>query len=302
MSPLLQKIVTQTIARVREREARVPYRELERMASDAPPVRSLAVALSSSFSVIAEHKRRSPSAGTMNPGNVARCLGVYSRTQWISAISVLTELDNFSGELDDLVAARAACPSKPVLRKDFITTEYQILEARAYGADAVLLMAAIHPDPSRLLSLFEFARDLRMDALLEIGMGGMSPQAMRGMIPEEASIWGINARTFDGSRLGLRMALSRTLAAVTSRDFRTETGRHGELRSLIPPGKIAVAESGIVTADELGSARDTGYDAALIGTAFLKGGTIEDAINRFSPVFLRQAAGSPSSIPSSALS
>jgi indole-3-glycerol phosphate synthase len=236
----------------------------------------------------------------MNARNVACCLDVYGETPWISAISVLTEEDNFGGSLEDLVMARSRCGSKPLLRKDFITTEYQVYEARAFGADAVLLMAAIHRDPSRLLALFELARDLRMDALLEIGHGGMSPPAMRGMIPEDAAIWGINSRTFDG-RWGARMALSRVVAAVTSHDLRTETSRHAALRSLVPHGKIAVAESGIMTADELRATADNRYNAALIGTAFLKSAPIEDVVTSFARVFEQYVPdGAGRRVPSSA--
>ena len=234
----------------------------------------------------------------MNAANVAACLDAYGTTPWISAISVLTDGDNFDGTLDDLEAARQVCGPRPILRKDFITTEYQVFEARAHGADAVLLMAAIHGDPSRLLALFELTRDLGMDSLMEIGMGGMNPRAMSGMIPKDANIWGINARTFDGSRHGIRMAISRTLAGVTGRDLRTETKRHAELRFLVPEGKIAVAESGITTAAELESAREHGYHAALIGTAFLKGpASVEEALERLAVAF---SASSPERVPSSA--
>jgi indole-3-glycerol phosphate synthase len=96
------------------------------------------------------------------------------------------------------------------------------------------------------------------------------------------------------------MAVSRTLATFTNRDLRTETSRHAELRAIIPPEKITVAESGIVSREQLQTARDHGYNAALIGTAFLKGGSIEAAIDRFAPVFGRRQAGSPSGVPSSA--
>lgn len=133
LSPLFNTILTATKAQLEARASRRPLGQLRRAASDAPTVRSFAEALRSSpFSVIAEHKRRSPSGGDMKPENVSQAYAAYD-VPWISAISVLTDVDHFNGSVDELGRARRACPNKPILRKDFIIDDYQIYEARLWG-------------------------------------------------------------------------------------------------------------------------------------------------------------------------
>lgn len=262
MSPLLERIVRDTRKRLEERKRKEPLEELKRRLADAPPARSLQDALRGRFSVIAEHKRRSPSAGQMQAANLEECLAVYAETPWISAVSVLTDVDHFSGAPGDLQAARRRCPDKPLLRKDFIIDEYQVVEARVLGADAILLMAVLFAgEPARMRQLYEQATELGLDVLCEIGMGAdESGDALARIVPAEAPLWGINSRKF-GGKLGVR----------DGRDLLVDTARHKTLRGLVPDGKIAVAESGIHTAADLGAARAAGYDAALIGTAFLQG-------------------------------
>jgi indole-3-glycerol phosphate synthase len=140
-------------------------------------------------------------------------------------------------------------------------------------------MATLHAaDPDRLKALFQLAQELQLDALLEIGMGSDDPESLAKIVPPGAKIWGINARTFGGV-FGVRAALSRLTTSLFGKDLRTHLGEHQRLRKLIPPGCLAVAESGIHNAKDLQSARNAGYDAALIGTAFLKGPkTIEEVI------------------------
>jgi indole-3-glycerol phosphate synthase len=279
MSPLLQGILAASHARTEERAKVRPQSELERMIADLPPRRSLQQALSGRFSVIAEHKRRSPSGGDMNALNLERALGVYAETPWISAVSVLTDEDHFKGSIWDLQAARAVCGERPILRKDFIVDEYQVYEAAAFGADAILLMATLHAeDPARLQRLFQLTQELQLDALLEIGMGSDDPENLAKIVPQGAKIWGINARTFGGV-FGVRAALSRLTVSLFGKDLRTHLSEHKRLRKLIPAGCLAVAESGIHHAKDLSTSRAAGYDAALIGTAFLKGPrSIEDVI------------------------
>lgn len=263
----LDAIVENTLARVAERRARVPTLELRARLADAPAVRSFHDALAGGFSVIAEHKRRSPSGGDSDPGNVAAAYGVYEKTPWIRAVSVLTDEDYFAGSIDDLAVARETV-NKPVLRKDFIVHEYQVVEARAFGADAILLMASVlAKDPSRMRALYELARSIGLDVLVELGMASHRIEDLVEVVPPEARIWGINARQF----------AKRDRSAAESHDTRarhdlpTDLQAHQDYRKLVPPGKLAVAESGIHTAGELRAARAAGYDAALIGTAFLRG-------------------------------
>lgn len=286
MSPLFKKILSKTQERLAERKRALPEAELRSRLAEAPPVRSFKDALSREFSVIAEHKRRSPSGGDMDPHNLAQALSVYQKQPWISAISVLTDEDHFKGSLADLQKARELFPDRPLLRKDFLIDPYQVLEARLYGADAVLLMATLHADqPGKLHELLDLTHELGMHALLEIGMGGEDAHKLQKIVPPHAEIWGINARTFEGS-LGVRAAVSRLAMNIVQKDLMTSRKLHDELRDLIPPGKIAVAESGIHTADHLRTARAGGYQAALIGTAFLKGPRrIEEVAAEFSQVF-----------------
>jgi indole-3-glycerol phosphate synthase len=263
----LDAIVENTKKRVAERQARVPESELRAKLRDAPPQRSLFDALSNGFGVIAEHKRRSPSGGESNARNVADCLAAYADTPWIVAVSVLTDEDYFAGRLEDLAAARERV-KKPVLRKDFIVDEYQVLEARAAGADAILLMASVlASDPSRMRALYAAARAVSLDVLVELGMTERRIEDLVSIVPPDARIWGINARQF----------ATRTRAADDGKDpharadLPTDVRAHRDYRALVPAGKRAVAESGIRTAEELRAARAAGYDAALVGTAFLEG-------------------------------
>lgn len=294
MSPLLQGILTASRARTAERMKVRPQAELERTIADLGPRRSLAEALAGRFSVIAEHKRRSPSGGNMDERNLERALGLYAETPWISAVSVLTDEDHFNGSLWDLQAARAACGDKPILRKDFIVDEYQVYEACAFGADAILLMATLHyEDPGRLQALFQLASELGLDALCEIGMGSESPEKLAEIVPSGARIWGVNARTFGGV-LGVRAAISRISTSLVGKDLRTSLKEHSRLRALVPAGTIAVAESGIHSARDLVATRARGYDAALIGTAFLKGPRpIEEVIAELGIAFDELAEGAP---------
>jgi indole-3-glycerol phosphate synthase len=263
----LDQIVANTKTRVAERRARRPLDDVKARLRDAPPQRSLAAVLQHGFGVIAEHKRRSPSGGASAAQNVADAYGVYRATPWIKAISVLTDEDYFDGKLEDLAVARAAT-EKPILRKDFIVDEYQVYEARAAGADAILLMASVlWKDPPLLSALFELARGVDLDVLVELGNTERRIEDLVAIVPAGARIWGINARNF----------AKRTSDASTSsdpgarHDLPTDVRHHQDFRKLVPEGKIAVAESGIHTATELAAARAAGYSAALIGTAFLAG-------------------------------
>lgn len=269
---LLDAIVDQSRRRTAERRARRPIEDVQRAAADAPPARSLYAALSPGFGVIAEHKRRSPSAGAMRAENVAECVAAYEATPWVTALSVLTDEDHFGGSMEDLTAIRART-TKPILRKDFIVEPYQVVEARAAGADAILLMCTLHVgERARMQDLYDLARSLGLDVLVEVvGMSERPEEELVALVPEGAGIWGMNARRSLGGRAGIKTGVSRLLFQVTGRDTLTDTRRHQDLRRLVPPGPLAVAESGITTAVELAEVRAAGYDAALVGTAFLKG-------------------------------
>jgi indole-3-glycerol phosphate synthase len=266
---VLGTIVESTRARVAERRRIRPIDELSARLRDAPEPRSLHDAIARGFGVIAEHKRRSPSGGPSDPENLSRAYAAYAEAPWVVAVSVLTDEPYFGGSIDDLGVARERV-KKPVLRKDFIVDDYQVVEARAFGADAILLMASVLAEqPATMRRLYDQARALGMDVLVELGMTERPIESLVSVVPPEARIWGVNARQFAKRGGGERRTEQTAFAPGERHDLPTDVAAHREHRELVPPGKLAVAESGIHHARELAAARDAGYDAALIGTAFL---------------------------------
>ncbi len=268
MSVILE-ILKASDARLRERMSRLPLSEVRAAAADAPRASASLrdELLRSRFSLIAEIKRRSPSTGPMDPSNVDSALGVYKDCPEVAAISILTNEDHFGNSLDDLRAARKQT-TKPLLRKDFILHDYQVWEARAAGADAILLMAGLLDDAARARDLHDLAKSLGMDVLFEIGMGTRPVEEQAKIVPATAEIWGVNSRHFKSSRWGLRAKLGKLIG----KDFWTRPERHRDLKRFVPTGRIAVAESGIHVAADVHGLADLGYRAALVGTAFLRGG------------------------------
>jgi len=283
---VLATIVESTRARVVERRRTRPIEELYARLKDAPPVRSLHDAIARQFGVIAEHKRRSPSGGASDPENLALAYATYADVPWVVAVSVLTDEPYFDGSIDDLPVARERV-KKPILRKDFIVDDYQVVEARAFGADAILLMASVlWTDPPALRRLYEHARSLGMDVLVELGMTERRIEELVSVVPEQARIWGINARQFAKRGTSAVKSGDPGFAPGARHDLPTDVNAHLEYRKLVPPGKLAVAESGIRHAPELAQARDAGYDAALVGTAFLESERpIRDVVRDLGRVF-----------------
>lgn len=265
---LIEDILLASGKRLAERQRAVPMGELQARAADAPRASvGFREALEGSpFSIVAEVKATSPSSGAMDPTNVRAALETYDATASVSAISILTDVDYFDGSLEHLWLARQRT-KKPLLRKDFIVDEYQVWEARAHGADAVLLMADLYRDrPGRLAPIFDLVRSLGMDALFELGMRTVGNPS--DIVPAEAGIWGINSRRFQTTKLQVRSTIGRLLGTELSID----ADAHGKLRTQIPKGKLAIAESGIHDRADLRRLFDLDYRAALIGTAFLKKG------------------------------
>ena len=247
MSVTLDQILTTTrgtLDRLRAREA-----ELARRAGAAPPVPSFADALCGArVGVIAEVKRRSPSAGSiredLDPAARARMYAHHGA----AAISVLTDGPHFGGSVDDLRAAAAAVSDPalpravPLLRKDFILDEVQILEARAAGASAVLLIVrALSGD--QLERLLAAASGAGLDALVEVHTAAELDQALS----VGARLVGINSRDLD--------------------TFRIDVPAAWRLLARVPGGVTAVAESGMATAEDVARAAEAGADAVLIGSA-----------------------------------
>ena len=243
---LLAAIVAATQRMVEVRAAQVPLAELERRAAAVAPRRGrFAAALTrpEQLNVIAECKRRSPSKGVLKANyDPATIASGYDRGG-AAAISVLTEPAFFDGHLDHLVAVRQVT-DLPILRKDFIVNRYQILEARAAGADAVLLIVAALT-PAALRELHEAATQADLDVVVEIHDLVELPIALDA----GASIIGVNNRNL------------RTLAV--------DTDVSRQAVDQIPDAVTAVAESGLKTSTDLRDLKSAGYDAFLIGEWFM---------------------------------
>ncbi len=222
---------------------------------DAPPVRSFSNALRKGFGLIAEIKRKSPSGGDMRPENVVEAPAAYARSPVVKAVSVLTNTIDFGMGIEDLQRMRAAI-SKPILRKDFIFDEYQVYEARAFGADALLLMANVL-DRDRMRKLFELSREIGLDVLFET-----HTKEEIESIPEGAGLYGINSRKF------MTSAKVFSGSAGGGADLSIELDTFGLIHHL-PKHAIKIAESGVSPA-KAAEVIKLGYDAILVGTSLLK--------------------------------
>ncbi|MDT3438176.1 MULTISPECIES: indole-3-glycerol phosphate synthase TrpC [unclassified Pseudofrankia] len=243
---VLDEIIAGVRADLAEREARTPLDLLKQRVEKVPDPRdALAVLRARRVAVIAEVKRRSPSkgelAGIPDPGALA---GVYE-SAGAAAVSVLTERRRFGGSLADLDAVRVAV-DVPVLRKDFIVSPYQVWEARAHGADIVLLIVAALDQP-RLVGLLERIESLGMTALVEVHDEAETVRALDA----GARLVGVNARDL------------KTL------EIRRDT--FARLAPLVPPGVLKVAESGIRGPHDLLAYAEAGADAVLVGEAAVSG-------------------------------
>jgi indole-3-glycerol phosphate synthase len=243
---VLDRIVDATRTDLRARRERVPLRDLEQRLESRGPDRPFSEALTRpGVSIIAEHKRRSPSAGEIRPGSsVTDIVTAYERGG-ASALSVLTEPGFFGGSLEDLTEARAAC-RLPILRKDFIVDTYQVYEAAVIGADALLLIvAALSQD--ELKRLHREALGLDLDVLVEVHSADELECALEVV---DADVIGINNRDLT--------------------DFSVDLNRTFELLVDVPAGKTVVSESGIHTREQLDELERVGVDAVLVGESLMR--------------------------------
>jgi indole-3-glycerol phosphate synthase len=240
--------ILQRIVETKRREVaalRPDAAELERSARSAPPTRSFEHALRSSrVTVIAEVKRRSPGAGEIRPGLDPAALARDYEGGGAAAISVLTDHDYFGGSITDLRAVKDAV-SVPVLRKDFVIDPLQVSEARAAGADAVLLIVRILDD-ARLAELIGATADHEMTALVEVHDGPELERAARA----GASVIGINNRDL--------------------RTFTTDLSVTLGLLEKLPREAVVVSESGIRTREDIERLGTGGVDAVLVGESLLR--------------------------------
>jgi indole-3-glycerol phosphate synthase len=241
---MLDEIVAHKREETRERQAHRPLSRLQELAAARPPARPFGAALrGADVAVIAEVKRRSPSKGPLAPGLVPADTARLYEGAGAAAISVLTDARYFGASLDDLEAVRGAVDT-PVLRKDFILGEYQVLESRAFGADALLLIAAALGRDD-LSDLVEYARILGMEALVEVH----DEAELDAALDAGAPLIGINNRDL--------------------RTFETDLGTTRRLAPLVPDRHLVVSESGIRERRQVEELRRLGVRAVLVGEALV---------------------------------
>jgi indole-3-glycerol phosphate synthase len=241
---MIEQLISTAREGVEERRGQVPQADLESRLHARGEDRPFSEALvRPGLSLIAEFKRRSPSAGEISAGaDVAGQVQAYERGG-AAALSVLTDERHFGGSLEDLRAARAAC-DLPILRKDFIVDPYQLFEAAVNGADAVLLIVRALGDRA-LRALYEEARGLDLDCLVEVH----NAEELERALELDADVIGINNRDLDQGTVDVSTTY--------------------ELMPDVPAGKTIVAESGIALREELEELDRVGVDAVLIGSALM---------------------------------
>ncbi|MDT0648773.1 indole-3-glycerol phosphate synthase TrpC [Autumnicola edwardsiae] len=242
---ILDKIIADKRKEVELKKAVVPVSQLENSALFKKETISLAEALRSSKSgIIAEHKRRSPSKSVINQDLNVQDVATGYENAGVSGMSVLTDGKYFGGSLEDLLYARASV-KMPILRKEFIIDEYQLLEAKAYGADVILLIAAVL-EKAQIKQLSQFAKDLGLDVLLEVH----NEEELQKSIMPCLDMLGVNNRNL--------------------KTFEVSTDISKELSEKIPDDFVKVSESGISSVEAIKDLKKYGYQGFLIGENFMK--------------------------------
>jgi indole-3-glycerol phosphate synthase len=254
---ILEKIVARKVKEVAEAKELFPVKFLEQSIFFGSPTVSLAkyVQRSDKTGIIAEFKRKSPSKGVINAyASVERTSLGYMQAG-VSALSILTDKDFFGGSNEDLRTARKYnfCP---ILRKDFTIDEYQIVEAKSIGADAILLIAAVLT-PEKISKLVQFAHSLQLEVLLEVH----DEKELRENLNAGADLIGVNNRNL--------------------KTFEVSIDTSKRLAELIPTGAVSVSESGISNPGAIIELRKFGYRGFLIGENFMKHSRPEEEAKRF---------------------
>lgn len=246
---MLEKIVALKKEMVEQRKKVLPLSCLkERIARQRPPLDFASALVGDHIRLIAEVKQASPSRGVLNPNlNPTKLAKTYAEGG-AAAISVLTEENYFKGSIDYLAAIREVV-RLPLLRKDFIFDPYQVYESRAYGADALLLIAAILSRP-QLEELLSLSHSLGLRCLVEVHKENEVERAVRS----KARIIGINNRDLD--------------------TFNVDINTTRRLRPLIPKEKIVVSESGVKSRKDIEKLRKWGVNAILVGEALVTAGDV----------------------------
>lgn len=238
---ILDEIMAYHREQLPRRMRETPLADLRALVSVAPPPDDFYAALRTpGVTLIAECKKASPSKGLMVPDyDAARLARTYAQAG-AGAISVLTDDRHFQGSLEDLRDVKETVGRIPVLRKDFIFNPYQVYEARAAGADAILLITAVLSD-NDLQSLLELTRKLGMYALIEVH----TREELERVLPLQPRIIGVNNRNLQ--------------------TFQVDFANTARLRAMIPPEMVTVAESGLKTEADVRRMAEIGVDAVLVG-------------------------------------
>jgi indole-3-glycerol phosphate synthase len=253
---ILQKIIEKKKERLHFVKAKVSFNEIKSMASDIEELKDFKTAVKRAngrIRLIAEIKKASPLQGVIRKDFDPLKIAIVYSEKNVDAISVLTEEDYFEGKLEYIKGIKRIV-DKPILRKDFIVDEYQIYESKAYGADAILLIASVL-GRNQAADYFHLAGELGLSVLIEVH----DFKELEMVLMIEADLIGINNRnltTFDV-------------------DFNTTL----KLKSEVPPGKVVVSESGIKTRDDVLKLEGAGVDAILVGTVFMQADVIERKID-----------------------
>jgi indole-3-glycerol phosphate synthase len=251
----LDELVAGARRALEARRAAIPTETLRAQVGTGGGARPFSEALvRPGLSLIAEFKRRSPSAGEISAGaSVGEVVSAYQRGG-AAALSVLTDAEHFGGALDDVREARAAS-SLPILRKDFVVDPYQLLEAATSGADAVLLIVAALDDAT-LRSLYDEARALDLDCLVEVH----DSEELERALDADVDVIGINNRDL--------------------RDLSVDVDLTARLIIDVPAGKTVVSESGFSSRAQLDELERIGVDAVLIGEALMREGDPEAGVRQ----------------------
>jgi len=242
---ILDKITADKRIEVNLRKNLIPTKQLEQSILFEREIISLATNLRTSKSgIIAEHKRRSPSKSVINQSLSVQDVAKGYEDAGVCGMSVLTDGKYFGGSLDDLLTARASC-SLPLLRKEFIIDEYQILEAKAYGADVILLIAAIL-SREEIKQFSELAKSLNLDVLLEVH----NEEELYKSIMPSLDMLGVNNRNL--KTFGVSLETSKALSKIIPNDF------------------VKISESGISSVKAIKELQPFGYQGFLIGENFMR--------------------------------
>lgn len=254
---ILEEIIQYKYTEVAENKAKVSVSELEKGVYFNRTTNSLKEELLSGkrHGIIAEFKRKSPSKGIFNESFLPSEITSGYVQGGASGLSVLTDYKYFGGKYDDLKTARELNPLTPILRKDFMVDEYQILEAKSMGADVILLIAAAIPD-DLLLKLARFAKSLGLETLLEV----KGKEELENTLSEYIDIVGVNNRNLE--------------------NFTLDINRSKEIAPFIPSQFVKISESGISKPEVIRDLKRYGFKGFLLGEAFMQTANPVDSFHK----------------------